>query len=50
MRELRAREEAALTSYGWVDREAGRARIPVERAMELLLERGTGRLRAEGRR
>jgi len=40
LQELRNREDAALESYGWVDRERGIARIPVERAMELLVERG----------
>jgi hypothetical protein len=29
-----------LEGYGWVDREAGVVRLPIERAMELLLERG----------
>jgi hypothetical protein len=29
-----------LTTYGWVDREAGTVRIPVERAMQLLVEQG----------
>ena len=37
---LRARAEADLTSYGWVDEANGVVRIPVEQAMELLLERG----------
>ena len=37
---MRAEEEKILTTYGWADREAGKARIPVERAMALLLERG----------
>jgi len=37
---FRAKEEAELHSYGWVDREAGIVRIPIDRAMELLLERG----------
>ena len=36
----RAREDAVLGSYGWVDPNAGVARIPVDRAMELLVERG----------
>jgi hypothetical protein len=36
----RARENAALLSYGWVDRSAGIARIPIDRAMELLVARG----------
>jgi hypothetical protein len=37
---LRAAEDALATSYGWVNREAGTVRIPVARAMELLVERG----------
>ena len=28
-----------LTSYGWVDQQNGVVRIPIERAMDLLLER-----------
>ena len=38
--DLRAREEALLTSYGWVDRNAGIVRIPIDAAMKLTLERG----------
>jgi hypothetical protein len=38
--EMRAAEEAQLHSYGWVDRQAGVAAIPIERAMELLAQRG----------
>lgn len=37
---LREREEKVLTSYGWVDQNAGVARIPINRAMELTLQRG----------
>jgi hypothetical protein len=37
---LRAREEETLRSYGWVDRNAGVVRIPIDRAMELTLQRG----------
>jgi hypothetical protein len=40
MRQMRATEMAALHSYGWVDRQAGIVRIPIERAIELLAERG----------
>lgn len=40
MQEFRAAEEATLKSYGWVDRATGVVRIPVERAMQLLAERG----------
>ena len=38
--ELRRREESRLTSYAWVDREQGVVRIPIDRAMEVLAERG----------
>jgi hypothetical protein len=37
---LRAREDETLRSYGWVDRNAGVVRIPIDRAMELTLQRG----------
>jgi hypothetical protein len=37
---LRAEEDAILTSYAWVDKPGGFVRIPVDRAMEILLERG----------
>ena len=37
---LRAAEQADLDSYGWVDRNSGTVRIPIDRAMQLLLERG----------
>lgn len=36
---MRAREEAMLNQYEWVDRENGVAKIPIERAMTLLAER-----------
>lgn len=37
---LQARDEAELNSYGWIDKPAGVVRIPIERAMQLLVERG----------
>ncbi len=37
---LRAEEDRQLESYGWIDRSAGTVRIPVARAMELLVRRG----------
>ena len=40
LQELRGEEEVLLHSYGWVDREAAVVRIPIERAMALLVERG----------
>ena len=38
--DLRAREDEQLRSYGWVDKNAGVVRIPIDRAMELIAERG----------
>jgi hypothetical protein len=40
LQQLRAAEEAVLQSYGWVDQAAGVVRLPIERTMELVLERG----------
>ena len=37
---LRQGENEKLTSYGWVDKEGGVARIPIDRAMEVMLQRG----------
>ncbi len=38
--ELRAAEDADLNSYAWIDRNKGTVRIPIDRAMQLLLNRG----------
>jgi hypothetical protein len=38
--EFRQRENAELTEYGWVDRNAGIVRIPIEEAKKLLEQRG----------
>lgn len=40
MYEFQLKETAAITSYGWVDRNAGTVRIPIAQAMRLTLERG----------
>ena len=40
LQRLRAEENAVLHGYAWVDRSAGRVRIPIERAMELVAARG----------
>ena len=37
---FRAREEAELNNYGWVNRTAGIVSIPIERAMDLVLKEG----------
>ncbi len=38
--DLRSQEEQLLTSYGWVDKNAGLVRIPIDQAMKLTLQRG----------
>lgn len=40
LKAIRAAEEQVLTSYGWVDQPKGVVRIPIARAMDLLVERG----------
>jgi hypothetical protein len=37
LKALRAAEDAQLNGYGWVDRRAGVVRIPIERALELVV-------------
>ncbi|HEX5433771.1 MAG TPA: hypothetical protein VFY05_06005 [Candidatus Angelobacter sp.] len=37
---FRAEEEKQLNSYGWVDQKTGAVHIPIERAMDLIAERG----------
>jgi hypothetical protein len=38
--DMRAKEEAILETYGWVDKAAGVVRIPIGEAMKLTVERG----------
>jgi hypothetical protein len=38
--EFRTREESALSTYGWVDQGAGIVRLPIDRAKDLVIERG----------
>jgi hypothetical protein len=44
---LRQGEAEKLNGYGWVDKEGGVTRIPIDRAMELMIQRGFP-ARAEG--
>jgi hypothetical protein len=37
---LHSAQANELNSYGWIDRKSDRVRIPIERAMQLLVERG----------
>lgn len=40
LRDIRMEEEKKLYSYGWVNEQAGTVRIPIDRAMDLLVQRG----------
>jgi hypothetical protein len=44
---LREAEAEKLSTYGWVDKEGGITRLPVDRAMEVMLQKGFP-ARAEG--
>jgi hypothetical protein len=37
---FRAQEDALLTSWGWVEKDRGIARMPVDEAMRIVAERG----------
>ena len=38
--DFRYQQDETLASYGWVDQNGGVVRIPIDRAMELQLQRG----------
>ena len=40
LNDIRLREENTLSTYDWVDKDAGKVHIPIDRAMDLLVERG----------
>lgn len=40
LNEIRLREENILSTYDYVDKNAGTVRIPIDRAMDLLVQRG----------
>jgi hypothetical protein len=40
LQQLRELENAKLSSYGWVDKSAGIVRIPIDRAIALMAQRG----------
>jgi hypothetical protein len=46
MYELRTAQETDLHSYGWVDKNAGTVRIPIDDAMKMMLQRGALESRA----
>ena len=43
-KDFQTAERERLGSYGWMDRSTGAVHIPIDRAMELIAERGVGPL------
>jgi hypothetical protein len=37
---LRAREDHVLTRYAWVDQKSGTVRVPIDRAIDMLAQKG----------
>jgi hypothetical protein len=46
--EFRTQENALLTSYGWVEKDKGVVRIPIEEAMKIVAEQGLPKFEAPG--
>ena len=44
--QFRTQQREALTTYGWVDKDAGVVRLPIERAKQLIVERGLPQMAA----
>ncbi len=40
LQQLHAQEDQMLSTYGWVDKKTGVVHIPIDRAMDLMLQRG----------
>ena len=40
LQDLHTKQKALLEGYGWVSKDAGVARIPIEDAMKIVVERG----------
>jgi hypothetical protein len=40
LQEMRTRENVLLHQYAWIDKDKGIVRIPIERAIELIAQRG----------
>jgi hypothetical protein len=47
---MRTEQDSMLTSYRWVDKDAGIVQVPIDRAMELLVEQGLPARQNEERR
>jgi hypothetical protein len=49
LEEMRVAEDGVLQSYGWIDKNAGLVRVPIERSIEVLAKKGLP-VRQDGRK
>lgn len=40
LQNLRRHEDEVLKTYGWVDKSGGKVRLPIDRAMDIVAQRG----------
>jgi len=40
LQQVRAREDHVLTTYAWVDKDGGKVRVPIDRAIDMLAAKG----------
>ena len=40
LNQMRESQDEMLQSYGWVDKANGKVRVPIDRAMDLIIQRG----------
>jgi hypothetical protein len=40
LEQYKAAQDEILNSYGWVDQQAGIVRIPIDKAMDILVQKG----------
>lgn len=40
LQNLRQHEDDVLNTYGWVDKNGGKVRLPIDRAMDIVVQRG----------
>ena len=50
IQQLHAQEEQTLSTYGWIDKKKRVVRIPLDRAMELQMERGFPTRKEQGQK
>lgn len=47
LKTMRQEEDMVLKNYAWIDPDRGVVRVPIDRAMEMVVQRGAGALKAQ---